>query len=590
MADQRRNVRHPGKRYGLASGPDVAMPRVRATRNYLGGVAFRGQQASNIINARTEHITVEGRPATRVTGRIRPTEIVGDRRILAVVFVNVPAAQASVVVYSPSVEQARKIAATLAVVDADSSGCAAREPYRALPAIPPPPEPAARNSLVPGHPESMAVCGYVGSGLFAGAEVRASQLTGIWRCCAASRPVTRSTRRSVRQNRHLHDGRGPGRGARSGPIGLVHGARPLPRRTDAGPARAGGHLRLPRHHERRLRRAARSRAEAHSVSRPGGSRCRVPQARRVFAALSPPRPRSTPGAPIAKQACRLDSFRDACQARPVADHARRVLADLTAECADAGRPRRRRCPTQEWATPDARRPAGRSRTRSRHLAWTDDVATLAATDAGRVRGRRSSRPRRRVRRLRRRGRPPSARSSRRPTCCAPLARGPARRSSTRCAAVPAGTKLPWFGPPMSADVDGHRPADGDLGARAGRRRRARRRPRTPTDRLRHVAHIGVRTRDFAYLVHGRPPPAEPFRVELAAPGRRAVDVGAGGRGRSGSPVRRSTSACSSPSAATAPTWPLRRRSAPDADAVARHRAGVRRPARAAAASQRGAGR
>ena len=41
--------------------------------------------------------------------------------------------------------------------------------------------------------------------------------------------------------------------------------------------------------------------------------------------------------------------------------------------------------------------------------------------------------------------------------------------------------------------------------------------RQPTDRLRHVAHIGVRARDYAYLVNGLTPPAEEFRVELAGP-------------------------------------------------------------------------
>ena len=39
----------------------------------------------------------------------------------------------------------------------------------------------------------------------------------------------------------------------------------------------------------------------------------------------------------------------------------------------------------------------------------------------------------------------------------------------------------------------------------------------PTDRIRHVAHLGVRTRNFAYGVHGLQPPAEEFRVELTAP-------------------------------------------------------------------------
>lgn len=38
--------------------------------------------------------------------------------------------------------------------------------------------------------------------------------------------------------------------------------------------------------------------------------------------------------------------------------------------------------------------------------------------------------------------------------------------------------------------------------------------RVPTGRLRHVAHLGVSTRDHAFGVHGRTPPAEPFRVEL----------------------------------------------------------------------------
>jgi uncharacterized protein (TIGR03084 family) len=83
--------------------------------------------------------------------------------------------------------------------------------------------------------------------------------------------------------------------------------------------------------------------------------------------------------------------------------------------------------------------------------------------------------------------------------------------------VPDGTKLPWFGPPMSAAsmatarlmetwAHGQDVADA-LGI-----------ARVPTDRLRHVAHIGVRTIGFAFTVRGRPAPAEPFRVELTGPG------------------------------------------------------------------------
>ena len=36
-------------------------------------------------------------------------------------------------------------------------------------------------------------------------------------------------------------------------------------------------------------------------------------------------------------------------------------------------------------------------------------------------------------------------------------------------------------------------------------------------RLKQIAHLGVRTRDFAFTVHGLTPPAEAFRVELNAP-------------------------------------------------------------------------
>ncbi len=41
--------------------------------------------------------------------------------------------------------------------------------------------------------------------------------------------------------------------------------------------------------------------------------------------------------------------------------------------------------------------------------------------------------------------------------------------------------------------------------------------RPATARLRSIAHIGVRTRDFAFTVHGLTAPADPFLVELRAP-------------------------------------------------------------------------
>ena len=83
-------------------------------------------------------------------------------------------------------------------------------------------------------------------------------------------------------------------------------------------------------------------------------------------------------------------------------------------------------------------------------------------------------------------------------------------------AVADGRKLPWFGPPMSAAsmatarlmetwAHGLDIAD-TLGVK-----------RPGTARLRSIAHIGVRTRDFAFAMHGLTPPAEPFHVELQAP-------------------------------------------------------------------------
>jgi uncharacterized protein (TIGR03084 family) len=44
-----------------------------------------------------------------------------------------------------------------------------------------------------------------------------------------------------------------------------------------------------------------------------------------------------------------------------------------------------------------------------------------------------------------------------------------------------------------------------------------RRRRPTSDRLRHIAHIAVRARDYAYAAHGRPAPAAPFRVEITSP-------------------------------------------------------------------------
>jgi len=77
-------------------------------------------------------------------------------------------------------------------------------------------------------------------------------------------------------------------------------------------------------------------------------------------------------------------------------------------------------------------------------------------------------------------------------------------------------KVPWYGPPMSPTsfatarlmeywAHGQDIADG-LGV-----------TRTPTARLRHICHLGVRTRGFSYAVRGRQAPGGDVHVVLSAP-------------------------------------------------------------------------
>jgi uncharacterized protein (TIGR03084 family) len=78
------------------------------------------------------------------------------------------------------------------------------------------------------------------------------------------------------------------------------------------------------------------------------------------------------------------------------------------------------------------------------------------------------------------------------------------------------TRLPWYGPPMSAAssvtarlmetwAHGQDVADA-LGVH-----------RPATGRLRNIAHLGVVTMGFSFTVRGEPVPTAPVRVELAAP-------------------------------------------------------------------------
>ena len=77
-------------------------------------------------------------------------------------------------------------------------------------------------------------------------------------------------------------------------------------------------------------------------------------------------------------------------------------------------------------------------------------------------------------------------------------------------------RIPWFGPSMGAlsfatarlmETWSH---GQDIAATLGR-------TLEPSDRLRHVAHIGVTTRGWSYANRGRTAPDTPVRIELLAP-------------------------------------------------------------------------
>ena len=91
-------------------------------------------------------------------------------------------------------------------------------------------------------------------------------------------------------------------------------------------------------------------------------------------------------------------------------------------------------------------------------------------------------------------------------------------------AVPEGTKIPWYGPPMSpTSMATARLMETWAHAHDVAESLVIDPPRT--ERARHVAYLGTRTRNFAYHVRGETPPTSEFRVELIGP---AGDVWAWG--------------------------------------------------------------
>lgn len=165
---------------------------------------------------------------------------------------------------------------------------------------------------------------------------------------------------------------------------------------------------------------------------------------------------------------------------------------------------------QRWATPTPA-PGWTVAHQIAHLLWTDDMALISLTDEARFREIVATAD-------------PATFVDRaaEELAALPPATLTARWRETRARLhaalrdVSDGRKLLWFGPPMSAAsmatarlmetwAHGLDVADA-LGVEMA-----------PSERLKSIAHLGVRTRDFAFAVHGLPAPAEPFRVELAAP-------------------------------------------------------------------------
>ncbi|MEU2256375.1 TIGR03084 family metal-binding protein [Nocardia xishanensis] len=188
-----------------------------------------------------------------------------------------------------------------------------------------------------------------------------------------------------------------------------------------------------------------------------------------------------------------------------------LLGDFADECADLERLVAPLAP-QDWARPTPA-PGWSIAHQIGHLTWTDEIAAVSASDADEFAKQVAAAAPRALTFV-----DEAAEEAATAPPAELLERWRAGRKTLIEAlrAVPAGTKLPWFGPPMSPAsmitarlmetwAHGQDVADA-LGV-----------TREPTARLRSVAHLGVRTRNFAYSVRGKAAPAEEFRVELTAP-------------------------------------------------------------------------
>jgi uncharacterized protein (TIGR03084 family) len=192
----------------------------------------------------------------------------------------------------------------------------------------------------------------------------------------------------------------------------------------------------------------------------------------------------------------------------VTDLYRSLLDDLAAEHADLdavvaplGEPEwSRPTPAEGWTIGDT----------ILHLALTDEVAALAAVDPAAFEAYRQQRRSTGVDPFQaHRGMPPGQLLA--------LWRKNRQRLLEALAAVDEKQRITWFGPPMSATS--HATArlmetwahGQDILDALGLERAA-------TPRLKHIAHLGVRTRAYSYTQHSLTPPSKEVRVQLDAPG------------------------------------------------------------------------
>ncbi|WP_329106233.1 TIGR03084 family metal-binding protein [Micromonospora sp. NBC_01699] len=202
-----------------------------------------------------------------------------------------------------------------------------------------------------------------------------------------------------------------------------------------------------------------------------------------------------------------------------------LLTDLTDESSELDALVAER-PAVDWAEPTPA-PGWTIAHQIAHLAWTDHVALLAATDvpafyasledAAADPGGFADRGANEILDQVMAGAPDGP-TDPRAAPAALLDRWRTGRAALAAAlaAVPAGDRLPWYGTSLSPATmatarlmetwaHGQDVAD-TLGV-----------TRTPSGRLRHVAHLGFRTLGHSFATHGRAAPDVPVRVELRAP-------------------------------------------------------------------------